>query len=419
MKKLILLLFIPLVFACGNDEGNLCLYQPTLTTLEATEINDFNVTLNGVVSIVSENCDNPNNTEQGFVYSTSIQPTINDNKVNINGTEISTIIENLDPNTTYYARVFLTNAFGDFYGNEVSFTTSDSNPVYLAENGVTVKAKDWAEVGMSGGINGVTYTIVDRPMLEEMIANDEDITKICTSKITNMEDLLHTGSFNEPSTFNQDIGSWDVSNVTNMKRMFVWCGDFNQNISYWNVGSVTNMEAMFVGAMSFNQPIGGWDMSSVENIRAMFNVSYSFNQPIGNWDVSNVSDLTYLFQAAYSFNQDISSWDVSNVIKMNNMFNGCESFNQDISSWDVSNVTSMESMFWEAISFNQDISSWDVSSVTNMSSTFHTANSFNQDLSSWDVDNVTIYCGGFCYGADSWTLPKPNFTNCSYDLGCN
>ena len=86
----------------------------------------------------------------------------------------------------------------------------DTNPVYLAENGVTVKAKDWAEVGMSGEINGITYTIVDRPMLEQMIANDEDITKICTLKITNMEHLLHTIHLMN-TTFNQDIGSWDVS----------------------------------------------------------------------------------------------------------------------------------------------------------------------------------------------------------------
>ena len=39
--------------------------------------------------------------------------------------DITTTLENLEPNTTYYARTFLTNALGEFYGNEVSFMTSE------------------------------------------------------------------------------------------------------------------------------------------------------------------------------------------------------------------------------------------------------------------------------------------------------
>ena len=57
------------------------------------------------------------------MYSTEIQPTLEDTQVNVNGTNISTTIEGLTPNTTYYVRAFLTNTFGDFYGNEVSFST--------------------------------------------------------------------------------------------------------------------------------------------------------------------------------------------------------------------------------------------------------------------------------------------------------
>ena len=76
----------------------------------------------------------------------------------------------------------------------------------------------------------------------------------------------------------------------------------------------------------------------------------------------------------------------------------------------MSSVTNMGSMFWHS-PFNQDISSWDVSSVTNMGGMF--ANSqFNQDISSWDVSNVTS-CADFSLETPSWTLPKPNFTNCS------
>ena len=124
MKKLILLSAL-FIIACSDDDGNPCIYEPTLTTQAATDITETSATLNGVISIVSENCEVPNNTEQGFVYSTEIQPTLEDTQVNVNGTNISTTIEGLTPNTTYYVRAFLTNNFGDFYGDEMDFTTNE------------------------------------------------------------------------------------------------------------------------------------------------------------------------------------------------------------------------------------------------------------------------------------------------------
>ena len=124
MKKLLLLSAL-LIFDCSDDEGNPCVYEPTLTTEAVTNITETSATLNGVISIVSENCDVPNNTEQGFVYSTEIQPTLEDTQVNVNGTNISTTIEGLELNTTYYVRSFLTNTLGEFYSNEVSFSTEE------------------------------------------------------------------------------------------------------------------------------------------------------------------------------------------------------------------------------------------------------------------------------------------------------
>jgi len=50
--------------------------------------------------------------------------------------------------------------------------------------------------------------------------------------------------------------------------------------------------------------------------------------------------------------------------------------------------------------------------VTDMRYMFANAQAYNQNLSSWDVDNVFV-CEGFSAGAASWTLPKPNFTNCT------
>ena len=39
------------------------------------------------------------------------------------------------------------------------------------------------------------------------------------------------------------------------------------------------MQGMFNSAHAYNQPIGGWDTSSVSNMSAMFFGASSFNQP--------------------------------------------------------------------------------------------------------------------------------------------
>jgi surface protein len=473
MKKLLYLFLTLLIVGCSGDDGNTdvgdnsgdvdnpCLYNPTLTTSAVTNITETSATLNGVISIVSENCEEPTNTEQGFVYATTIQPTIANTKVNVNGIDVTTTIENLEPNTTYYVRTFLTNAFGEFYGNEVSFitvvnqsceynlitqeatditsssvtlngtisideencefpiieqgfvfstevqptiadtqvnvngidvTTTIENlepnttyyartfltnndgefygnevsfmtteeqavcdAVYLADNGITIKACEDANVGDTGVIDGVTYTVVDEAMLREMVENQPDVTKLATTKVTDMKFMFY-----ENSTFNQPIGNWDVSNVTNMVYMFN-------------------------NASAFNQDIGNWDVSNVTDMVGMFSQS-SFNQPIGNWDVSNVTDMRGMFQNSQAFNQPIGNWDVSSVTVMRFMFSG--------------------------ISFNQPIGNWDVSSVTDMGFMFYGATAFNQDLSSWSVDGVTD-CINFSDVTPSWTLPQPNFTNCT------
>ena len=136
MKNLLFTLAL-LIFACTDDEGNPCVYEPTLTTEAATDITDTSATLNGLIAIVSENCEVAPGEMQGFVYSNNPSPTNDDNIEVVYGAVISTSIEGLQSNTTYYVRAFITNTIGEFYGDEVSFTTyeitqpanCDGNPV--------------------------------------------------------------------------------------------------------------------------------------------------------------------------------------------------------------------------------------------------------------------------------------------------
>jgi surface protein len=408
MKNLLYLISTVFIVSCSsNDEDAPCDYSPALTTLAVTNITETTATLNGTIIIVSENCENPIITEQGFVYSTTTQPSTNN--IQVNGTDINAILENLEPNTIYYVRAFLSNVFGTFYGDEVSFMTLelDTNPVYLDTNGITIKAKEWANVGDTGVINDVTYMVVDETILRAMVINGEDVTKLATSKVTDMNRI-----FQQAPSFNQPIGNWDVSSVTNMRAMFQFTSSFNEPVGAWDVSSVTDMSFIFYQASSFNQPIGAWNVSSVTNMRAMFYESPSFNQPIGNWDVSSVTDMFGMFTKAQSFNQPIGNWDVSSVTNMIAMFERTPSFNQPIGNWDVSSVTNMFIMFQFTSSFNQPIGNWDVSSVTEMGFMLNATSSFNQDLGNWNTNNVTS-CFNFSQNSPQWTLPKPNFTNCT------
>ena len=283
----------------------------------------------------------------------------------------------------------MTNNLGDFYGDEVSFSTNDipCDVVYLDENGVTIKACPDANVGDVGTVNGVQYTVVDREMLDQMLLDEEDVSKVCTTRITDMSymfyDFVNFSPHSFAEDFNQPIGSWDVGNVTDMSYMFWGTSEFNQDIGSWDVSNVTDMEYMFYGGI-FNQPIGDWDVSNVTNMERMFHVS-DFNQPIGDWDVSNVTNMYDMFDGSI--------------------------FNQPIGDWDVSSVTDMTGMFRYS-DFNQSIGNWDVSSVNSMTRMFLGNDSFNQDLSNWGVENV-IYCIEFSINANQWTLPQPNFTNCN------
>jgi len=258
--------------------------------------------------------------------------------------------------------------------------TNVSAQVFTIDDNGIVKCQD-AAPGDTGDISGTTYTAVDRATLDQLIDDEADVTTVCTSLITDMGSL-----FQGENSFNQDIGSWDVSSVANMQSMFIFADEFNQDIGNWNISSVTTM-------------------------RQMFYTASAFNQDIGDWNVSAVTDMSNMFVSATSFNQNIGSWDVSSVNSMESMFS-VTTFDQDISDWNVSSVINMKSMFQQASNFNQDIGNWDVSSVTDMTLMFSYASDFGQDLSKWCVELIPDEPNGFSTGSDLTEEQLPAWGTC-------
>ena len=142
------------------------------------------------------------------------------------------------------------------------------------------------------------------------------------------------------------IEQWGNQQWLSMDSAFEGCINLQGNFTdVPDLSQVTNMQKMFLKAESFNWPIGDWDVSSVDNMIAMFLQATAFNQEIGDWNVSSVTRFNGMFGIATNFNQDISDWDVSSATDMFGMFQFAEAFDQDLGNWDVSQVTTMESMF--------------------------------------------------------------------------
>ncbi|WP_232475300.1 DUF285 domain-containing protein, partial [Brachyspira pilosicoli] len=68
---------------------------------------------------------------------------------------------------------------------------------------------------------------------------------------------------------------------------------------------------MFNGCINFNQDLNSWNTSNVENMHGMFYDAKNFNQPLNNWKVNKVIDMSEMFsKSGFQYYDSLDDWNI-------------------------------------------------------------------------------------------------------------
>lgn len=157
-----------------------------------------------------------------------------------------------------------------------------------------------------------------------------------------------------------EIGSWDVSGVTDMSNLF-YDHDFDFNVDVLPVTLKQQIVLLLVMIKrEMTVDLSGWNVSNVKNMSHMFHNAMKFNCDLSKWDVSNVTDMSHMFHNAFAFQSNIGKWNISNVTNMSHMFYNASQFNRQIIFVDwkpkVNLNINMKDMFYRSAPTNKSLS---------------------------------------------------------------
>jgi gliding motility-associated-like protein len=178
-------------FAYSTTTSNITIAAaPSLTTTDAANITPSSVVLGGNIT------DNGGATmlERGVVWSTTMTPTISDNKQAQTNNDLgsyTSAITNLLASTTYYVRSYITTAVGTTYGNQKTFTTTSPLLPTIVQsiagsliNVTTTTAGFVSEITNDGGsvltARGVCWSTTASPT----VSNSKTIDGVATGTVT-------------------------------------------------------------------------------------------------------------------------------------------------------------------------------------------------------------------------------------------
>ena len=204
----------------------------------------------------------------------------------------------------------------------ISFVVSCSDdnekelPFYVADNGVTIKARDWVPVGKKADLKGIVfgfnggnggtdlvsfnhsvyYTAVDLAWLKNILNTYSDLSILVTTKVEISNEASATGLFSRTEI--KGIENWDVSNWTSMNGLFDSDRPIKSDLSYWDVSNVEDFR-LGMQLENISPNINNWDVSKATNMSGFFSISpgnkYIEGMDLSGWDVSKVTNCDGFF----------------------------------------------------------------------------------------------------------------------------
>ena len=184
-------------------------------------------------------------------------------------------------------------------------------PFYVADNGVTIKARDWVPIGKKADLKGIVfgfnggnggtdlvsfnhsvyYTSVDLLWLKNVLNTYSDLSTLVTTKVEITNEASATGLFSRTEI--KGMENWDVSNWTSMNGLFDSDKPIKSDLSYWDVSNVEDFR-LGMQLENINPNINNWNVIKATNMSGFFsdssNNKYIEGIDLSGWDVSKVTN---------------------------------------------------------------------------------------------------------------------------------
>lgn len=199
--KIVTILFIGIIGFIGcSKEFDFGKTTNAIKTIESTNLTQTSANVSGAV--ITDN--GSSLSEKGICYSsTNRTPTTSDSKKTFSSATLGDymcVLNNLTPNTTYYARAYASNSYGTAYGSTITFKTLEATVPIISET--TVANSITGTTAKSGGVitHSGSSTIISRGVCYSSTINNPTISNAKTNDGTGIGTFTSTLSGLTPNT---------------------------------------------------------------------------------------------------------------------------------------------------------------------------------------------------------------------------